>query len=80
MNSAADLIARAQAIATAIGPWDGPRPPLPPDACRVSMLCPDGLHFGQGQLEGLAVDSLAGPVLAIGAQLVGALPRPDTTT
>lgn len=62
-----------QGILRHIGPWAGPRPPLPNDTARVSLLTPSGLHFGQASFEVLANDALAGPAFGAGAALMQAL-------
>ena len=52
-------------VAQAIGPWKESRPPVPPKGfARINLLVPSGLHFGQGPLDSLAMDRLAGPVIA----------------
>jgi hypothetical protein len=60
-----DVLAAAQAIVARIGPWEEPRRP-PPQAghVRLSFLVSDGLYFGEGPVETLSHDPLAGPLLA----------------
>lgn len=55
------------------GPWDGPRPPLADGLARVSLLTPQGLHFGEAPVDALLQDPVAGPVFTTGAQLMQAL-------
>jgi hypothetical protein len=57
-----------------IGPWEGERPDVPgTGAVRTSMLTPGGLEFGEGPIQVLAADPLAGPVFAEAAGLMQAL-------
>ena len=68
-----------------IGPWEGPRPLLPPGQARISLLTPGGLHFGQGPFAALSRDPLAAPVIRAAAALMQALvsrvesPRNDSS-
>jgi hypothetical protein len=55
------------------GRWDGDRPALGPNLLRVSLLCGDGLHFGQGPTDILASDSRVSPLIAAGLELMQAL-------
>lgn len=67
------LVAAGQELAQAIGLWNGPRPPLPPGVARISLLCCDGLYFGQGEPAAFMTDRLAAPVFRAGTELLGAL-------
>jgi hypothetical protein len=49
--------------------WD----PAMPGNARVSVITPAGLHFGQAPASVFFRDPLAGPLLAAGADLIGAL-------
>jgi hypothetical protein len=71
---AKDLIDLSQPIVARIGPWDKPRlpPPSAPDV-RITFLVSDGLYFGQGPLEALSKDPLAGALLSKGAALLSKL-------
>jgi hypothetical protein len=70
----ARLLAAGAVVAARIGPWKEARPPAPEAGqVRLSLLTPSGLHFGQGPLEGLRRDPLAGPVLDAATQLLRAL-------
>lgn len=66
MSAGGELLAK-------IGPWDGPRPPLPKDQARISLLTPSGLHFGQADPRLLSRDAMAAPVLRAGTVLMQAL-------
>jgi hypothetical protein len=75
-----DAVLRAGAvIAQRIGPWDGTRRGPPPTGhIRLNLLTPSGLHFGEGPMDALARDALAGPLVAAATALMRgltALPR-----
>ena len=54
-----------------IGPWDKPRRPCPgKGTVRVYFLVSDGLYFGEGPMNDLFSDPLAGPVLNTAAGLM----------
>ena len=55
------------------GVWDGSRPPVPTDTARVSLLCADGLHFGQGPSGPFMGSAEGSPVFGAGAALMEAL-------
>ena len=60
----ARLLSAGQAVTDNIGPWEGPRPGVPPKGqVRFSMLTPSGTHFGQATFEAFAGDPLAANVL-----------------
>ncbi|HET7486614.1 MAG TPA: hypothetical protein VFJ85_01700 [Acidimicrobiales bacterium] len=50
---AREFLAVGQSIVGAIGPWEGPLPPLPAGHSRLTMLTPSGPHFGQGPDDAL---------------------------
>jgi hypothetical protein len=56
-----------------IGPWEGPRPPLPPGMARLSLLTPSGLHFGQAPFSAFEGDAMAGPLVRASVGLMQAL-------
>lgn len=58
---AAELLVIGQSIADAIGPWEGPLPPLPAGHSRLTMLTPSGPHFGQGEDAALRRTPAAAP-------------------
>lgn len=64
------LLSLGRQIVARIGPWTDPRPPLTPGHVRLSFLCPSGLHFGQGPVDALAADPVAGSFLSAGAALL----------
>lgn len=64
-----------RSILQVIGPWQGPRPPLPAGLARLSLLSPSGLHFGQGEFEALAQDAVTGRAIAAGTRLLQELVR-----
>ncbi len=53
---ARDMLRIGQAIVQAIGPWEGPLPPLPTGYSRLTLLTPLGPHFGQGPDVALRAD------------------------
>ena len=68
------LLAEAQKVLNAIGPWDGPRPPPPQRGqWRMNFLSPAGLHFGQAAYETFAKDPMARPVIDTATALMQAL-------
>jgi hypothetical protein len=70
-SAISDWLARAQVIASAVGPWDQPAlPPLPPGHARLMTLTPSGPHFGQGPAADLAADPVAGPFLTAATGLM----------
>ena len=70
------LVESGQVLAAKIGPWEGARPPpVQRGEVRVNLLCPSGLHFGQGAFQALAHDALGGPVIHRAGQLMESLIR-----
>jgi hypothetical protein len=68
---AADLFANSERIISQIGPWDKPRMPHPfARGARITLLVSDGLYFGEGQVETLFNDPMAGPALTTASQLM----------
>jgi hypothetical protein len=65
------LLNAAQAAVDRIGPWEKPRvAPPTPGMIRMSFLVSDGLYFGQGLLDVMQKDELAGPIIAAGTELL----------
>ena len=65
------LLDAGRNVVTMIGPWEGERLPPPPHGeLRLSFLTPSGLHFGQGAIDTMAADPLAGPVFHNAAVLM----------
>jgi hypothetical protein len=77
------LLRAGATIAQRIGPWNEPRRGRPPEGhIRLSMLTPSGLHFGEGPMEALARDALAGPLVAAATVLMRgltSLPKSNST-
>ena len=69
----AALLAAAQPVVEAIGPWEEARPAVPPGEARLSLLAASGLHFGQARFEVLLQDQMAAPVFSAGIALLQAL-------
>jgi hypothetical protein len=70
-ESMQNLLNAGRVVVAKIGPWNKPRPPAPPQGqARINMLTPSGLHFGQAPLQALSSDSLAGPIMAAGFELM----------
>lgn len=68
------LLASAQPVAAAIGPWlEARRQPPTAGGVRINLLTPSGLHFGEGAFDVLFQDPMGGPVLARGQALMQAL-------
>lgn len=54
-----------------IGPWNEPRKPAPPEGMvRISFLVSDELYFGEGPMQVLFNDELAGPALLAATHLM----------
>jgi hypothetical protein len=65
------LFAAALPVVAAIGPWEHPRRPPPPEGTlRLTFLVSDGLYFGEGPAEALQVDAMAGPVFQAATRLL----------
>jgi hypothetical protein len=59
-----DLFNNSLNIIKQIGPWDQPRRPAPGKGnLRISFLVSDGLYFGEGPMNALFGDPMAGPAL-----------------
>lgn len=68
------LLEAGRIVVEKIGPWEGARPPAPPEGqARINLLVPGGLHFGQGPFDALAADPMGGPVITSATQLMQAL-------
>jgi hypothetical protein len=68
------LLAAGAKVAARIGPWEKARPAVPgAGEVRLSFLTPSGLHFGQGPMDTLQRDPLAGVVLQAAMPLMRAL-------
>ena len=66
-----DLFSKAADIVNQIGPWDKPRKPHPAKgSMRLSFLVSDGLYFGEGAMDTLFADKLAGPTLSAATSLM----------
>ena len=66
-----DLFANSQHIVDQIGPWDKPRRPNPTKGnLRITFLVSDGLYFGEGPMNVLFNDPMAGPALATATSLM----------
>jgi hypothetical protein len=65
------LLEAARPVVAAIGPWDGERRPAPTaGVLRLSFLVGDDLYFGEGPVEALANDAMAGPVFGAATRLL----------
>ncbi len=64
------LMRASQAIVDRIGPSDQARLPAPRSNARLNFLVSDGLYFGEGPMNVLSRDAMAGPVLQVGGQLL----------
>jgi hypothetical protein len=59
-----ELFVYSRKVVQQIGPWDQRRKPHPRKGnVRISFLVADGLYFGEGPIDALFRDPLAGPVL-----------------
>ena len=65
------LLAAAEPIAMAIGPWTEARRPPPGDGIvRLSFLVGDELRFGEGPIDVISRDRMGGPVFAAATRLL----------
>lgn len=64
------LLAASQAVVDRIGPSDRPRGEPPQRNVRLNFIVSDGLYFGEGPMNVLMADGLAGPVLQSGVALL----------
>lgn len=68
------LLDAGQQVAQKIGPWIEPRHAPPTHGnVRVNLLTPSGLHVVEGPFNALARSAVGGPVITLGAKLMGAL-------
>jgi hypothetical protein len=73
LSAATDVVAR-------IGRWeDARRGPPPRNHARMSFLTPSGLHFGEGRIDVLEGDPLAGPVFRGATAVMTELLATDTS-
>ena len=70
-----DLLAAGLPVLRSIGPWKGKRPaaPMQPNTVRINLLAPAGLCYGEGPMNVLSRDAMAGPVIASATRLMMAL-------
>jgi hypothetical protein len=74
------LLAAAEPVAAAIGPWLEARLAAPATGMvRLNILTPSGLHFGQGDMKVFFQDPMAAPVLLRAQALMEALMAIGTT-
>lgn len=68
------VLSFAKNVVRQIGPWEDKRPKAPSKGmARINILCPSGLHFGEGPFEALSSDPIGGQLLAQATQLMQAL-------
>lgn len=66
-----DLFLKSRHIVDQIGPWDKPRRPAPTEGnLRITFLVSDGLYFGEGPMDVLFNDPMAGPALTSATNLM----------
>ena len=66
-----DLFLKSQNIINQIGVWDKPRRPAPTKGnVRITFLVSDGLYFGEGPIDVLFNDPMAGPALTSATYLM----------
>ena len=66
-----DLFAKSEDIVKKIGPWDQPRRSHPAEGTvRITFLVSDGLYFGEGPIDVLFNDAIAGPSLGAATELL----------
>lgn len=67
------VLQASQEIVNRIGPSDKARQPAPASNVRLNFLVSDGLYFGEGPMNALSSDAMAGPLLQAGGELLGQL-------
>lgn len=76
-----DLFASSQNIINQIGVWDKPRRPNPTKGnVRITFLVSDGLYFGEGPMDVLFSDPMAGPALTKATELMQYLTQKSLDT
>ncbi len=66
-----NLFSKCREIVNKIGAWDKPRKPQPiMGNARISFLVSDGLYFGEGPMNILFSDPMAGPALTKATELM----------
>ena len=66
-----ELFSKSRDIVNRIGPWDNPRRPAPATGnVRITFLVSDGLYFGEGPMDVLFDDVMAGPALGAATHLM----------
>ena len=76
-----DLFAKSENIISHIGPWDKPRRPAPSKGnLRITFLVSDGLYFGEGPINTLFNDQMAGPALLSATYLMKYLTEKSLAT
>ena len=74
------LLTAGKVVVDLTGPGSGKRPPPPTkDHVRLSMLTPNGIHFGQGRFSALAQDLVGGSVINAATDLMQQLIALDRT-
>ena len=65
------LFSNSISVVSRIGPWNQERTPFPGQGMiKLTFLVSDGLYFGQGPLDALQNDPMAGPVIHAAIQLM----------
>ena len=75
-----EVLAAAAVIVSRIGPWTEPR--LPPPAAgkvRLSFLVSDGLYFGEGPMQAMQGEPMAGALISRAALLLQAIVNAEGT-
>lgn len=67
------LLAAAEPVARAIGPWRDARRPPGAGTLRLTFLVGGEIRFGEGPVEALAADPMGGPVFAAAGRLLAAV-------
>jgi hypothetical protein len=66
-----ELFSQSELIVSKIGPWNEPRRPHPAKGnVRITFLVSDGLYFGEGPIDAMFKDQMAGPALSAAGGLM----------
>jgi hypothetical protein len=79
-NLTNNIFSNGSIVINKIGPWDQPRRPNPEKGTvRITFLVSDGLYFGEGPINVLFSDPLAGPTLSSATELMKYLMEQSTS-
>lgn len=70
-NKTSELLSVSQNAVNVIGTWEKSRLPAPKrENCRMTFLVSDGLCFGEGPIDLMSKDAMAGPIIIKATELL----------